>query len=440
MECITSIFLVYLSFLIFRTFLRASRIIMLLCGVSVYHIIFIILSWELSYTESLLHVQFLGRLLRFLVLVSGIAGFLAHSLFLKVEEHYIKKLFSVLLISMFLARLPFNLITFYIIFETRLWPILFLILGWGYQPERLKAGLWIALYTLIASLPFLVLILILLLNSDLRIITRSRVRLERRWCNVYLVCLLLAFLVKFPIFFVHLWLPKAHVEAPVAGSIFLAAILLKLGGLGVYFVLRLFIKNYFLLTILVLILRGGTLIRILCTWQKDAKVLIAYSSVSHIALARALLVSSASKEAFLSRLLIILSHGISSSYIFCLANSLYKRRHTRVFTLQKNFLNILPIIMFRLFFGVISNIAAPPTFNFFVEVIARVLLFSYRKLFALFVGVIIFFSASYSVVIYLSVSQGSRSLNKRILIHLSSRELSLFMFHIWAIFWFLFLL
>lgn len=414
--------------------------ITLLSVIIVYHMTFTKLNWGLTCEERLLHIHNLGRLIRFLVLISGSAGFLSHSLFLKLQDYFIIKLFSLLLLFIFLASLSVNLIIFYLVFEARLWPILFLILGWGYQPERLKAGLWIALYTLIASLPLLILILVLFFNADLRIISSWRIIIQRSWSGMLLICLTLAFLVKFPIFLVHLWLPKAHVEAPVVGSIFLAAILLKLGGLGIYYVRRLFIKNSFSLIILLLILRGGALIRILCTWQKDAKVLIAYSSVSHIALARALLISRPSKEGLLASTGIILRHGISSSFIFCLANSLYKRSQTRLFTLQKNFLNILPILIFILFFAVMSNIAAPPTFNFFVEIIARVLLFSYRKLFALFVGAIIFFSASYSVVIYLRLSQGSRTLNKRILINVSSREFAVYRFHVWSMFWFLFLL
>nr|YP_010282273.1 NADH dehydrogenase subunit 4 [Layahima wuzhishana]UHM24923.1 NADH dehydrogenase subunit 4 [Layahima wuzhishana] len=305
----------------------------------------------------------------------------------------------ILLIMLYLTFSSLNLFYFYLFFESSLIPTLFLIIGWGYQPERLQAGIYLLFYTLFASLPMLVGIFYLYSNN----LSLMYFMFEEDFMGNYLfyLIILFAFLVKMPMFLVHLWLPKAHVEAPISGSMILAGILLKLGGYGMVRVMKLIISlgNSLNIIWVIISLLGGFLVSLICMRQVDLKSLIAYSSVSHMSLV-IVGIMTMTYWGFSGSYTLMIGHGLCSSGLFCLANISYERTGSRSLLINKGMMNFMPSMCLWWFLLSSSNMAAPPSLNLLGEIslLNSILGWSWGSM--VFISLLSFFGAAYSLYLY----------------------------------------
>lgn len=208
------------------------------------------------------------------------------------------------------------LLIFYFCYEMCVIPITFIVFLYGYQPEKLQASLSLLLYTVVSRLPLLLYIVYV---TDFTFIYSSLVTL----------LVTIRFIVKTPIYLLHTWLPKAHVEAPVGGSIVLAGVLLKLGSYGLLLFLPLVKLNVVISFYFSISLIGSTIRSLICLRQGDFKLLVAYSSVVHMGVVTLGFISG-SEAGYTCGVIMILRHGLGSPMLFAFAFWLYESSHSRL--------------------------------------------------------------------------------------------------------------
>ena len=309
-----------------------------------------------------------------------------------------------------------DLVIFYLFFEGGLIPM-FLIIGiWG-GSQRVYSAFKFFLFTLLGSILMLVAIIsIYWINGTTDITKLYDLGIEWKYQNLLWLAFFSSFAVKTPMWPVHTWLPDAHVEAPTAGSVFLAAILLKLAGYGfIRFSLGLFpiASDFFAPLIYFLSLIAIVFISLVALMQDDMKKLIAYSSVAHMGFVT-LGIFTFNQQGIEGSIIQMISHGLVSAALFLCVGVVYDRTHSRLISSYGGIVSVMPkySVVFMIF--TLAAIGLPGTSGFIGEFL--VLLGAFKKNFVIAViaslGVI--FAAAYMLWLYKRVVFGNL-INKELL-------------------------
>lgn len=281
---------------------------------------------------------------------------------------------SLLLLELFLifSFVSVDLICFFVFFESILIPMFFLIGIWGSRERKIRASFFFFLYTLFGSIFLFLSIFILYYDTgttNFNILSKCHIDSNKEivlWLFMYI-----SFSIKIPTIPMHIWLPEAHVEAPTAGSVILAGLLLKLGGYAfIRILLTVFSKSTFFFLPLVdsfsivsIIYASFTTIR-----QIDMKRVIAYSSIAHMNLV-VLGIFSGNIQGISGSIFLMIAHGIVSSGLFFLIGVVYDKYGTRIIYYYGGLSKTMPIFGIQLLFFCLANIGLPGSCNFIGELI-----------------------------------------------------------------------
>ena len=328
-----------------------------------------------------------------------------------LKREFLISLFIILILLIGVFTIM-DILGFYILFEAILIPM-FLIIGiWGSREEKVKAAFYFFFYTLIGSLLMILSIFkiysLVGTTNYLNLITIELPSSLQFWLFMGFFASLS---VKIPMIPFHIWLPQAHVEAPVAGSILLAGILLKLGGYGFIrfgYPLYPIASEHFSPIIIIFSLVAIIYASFTTCRQTDIKRLIAYSSVSHMGLVT-LAIFSHSKEGIIASIVMMIAHGLVSSGLFMSSAVLYIRHHSRSIRYFRGIVSTMPIFSIITLILILANIGFPLTLNFIAEFLSILAAFSYSKLTGLLCCLGALMSTVYALYFYNRVYFGSLS-------------------------------
>ena len=304
--------------------------------------------------------------------------------------------FSFILLCCFYVFCTDNMFYLYLFYEASLVPILYIIIKWGSYADRALRSLILLLYTAVFTFPFLYFLFTAISSSGTSLFPLSYLYSSSLSRGFFTFIIFLTFAVKLPIYGLHFWLPMAHVEAPTFGSIILAGVLLKLGGIGLIRfsqflslpILLSFTLSYFMV--------GLVFATTVCCFQADFKRLVAYSSVRHIITIPFMLLSF-STFSFKSIILVILFHGLSSPLLFMLVGVTYSIFSSRQLLFMRGLGLLSPLLSLILILAFFFTLSAPPFPSFFGEVFFMVSRWSLTPMIVVVLLVFAFLSLVYNL-------------------------------------------
>jgi NADH-ubiquinone oxidoreductase chain 4 len=332
---------------------------------------------------------------------------------IKLGLKYFLIAFLVLETLLILVFVVLDLMLFYIFFESVLVP-LFLIVGiWGGSETRIRASFLLFLYTLAGSLFMLLAIMVIYYNigsTDFMMVSLANISLDSQ--KLLWLAFFLSFAVKTPLAPFHMWLPRAHAEAPLAGSILLAGLILKLATYGYLRILINFMPDatsYFsplVQTIAVVTLIYSSLATVR---QVDFKALVAYSSIGHMAVVVLGLFSN-TIIGIEGAIALSVAHGVISPAMFILVGGiLYDRYHTRVIRYYRGMTVYMPVFSALFFVTTAFNMAVPLSLNWVGEFMSLAGVFQRSPIIGLLGASSIILSAAYSIYLYNRIAFGAYS-------------------------------
>nr|YP_009450247.1 NADH dehydrogenase subunit 4 [Ortleppascaris sinensis]AOV93977.1 NADH dehydrogenase subunit 4 [Ortleppascaris sinensis] len=301
--------------------------------------------------------------------------------------------------------IPSNVIMMYMFFELSMFPILVMILGYGSQIEKINSAYYLIFYAAFCSFPFLFVYL-----KSFFYFTLVYFDFNLSWEMIFILSL--SFMMKFPVYFLHLWLPKAHVEAPTTASMLLAGLLLKLGTAG--FMRILGSLNFSHNNIwMILAFLGMILAAFCCVFQSDAKALAAYSSITHMSfLLMAIIFLLMTGKT--SGVILMLAHGYTSTLMFYLVGEFYHVSSSRMVYYMNSFFSSGTIVAIVFAVVFLSNSGTPPSLSFIAEFTAITSALSLMK-FSFWILFVYFFVAFYySIYLLTSAVMGKSFVNMSI--------------------------